>query len=502
MRTKKTIRYITAAIAAAISFSLSSCEHITVNFDEIFPVTGTFLETETEKPKETEKDPETEAPKETLEIFEYEGLKKAEAYLESIGAYDFGGQTVFIKTTAENADVLHPDLEENEGNTYSEAVYERNRIVEERYGCEFHYQTTTMEAMTADIKAAIKNEEYYADLLAVRENELPILIKEGYLYNLRSLPFLDVNAEYFNASASKALSAGYHDYGIISYATIDPDKISCIFVNVGLLGEERAEKIVSSVKNGEWTFDMLSELTAETKLITDFDVDALVDVVSASAGLTLVDNSRKASPTVKLPAAADTVVEICRKLLSGSVVFNDVNEENEVTDFARDRFISGEEALYLGEMGFMNHLSSVPFEWSVLPIPKTDAELDGYRAYVTENTLTLSVPINTADPDGASVLLRALSAASAGYLRDAYVEYHMYNTVRSSAALSMIEAVYDTPFFSFERGLGSVSEKILSGTVDVIRTAAKDPEANLQKLFDKYDAKADDALEDVYEPIN
>lgn len=505
MKTKKTIRYISAAIIAALSFSLSSCEHITVNFDEIFPVTGTYAETETSIVTEKVKESDTEAAPDTLDIYEYEGAGIAEAYLDGIGEYDFGGQTVFINTTAENAEVLHPSIEENETNTYSEAVYERNRIVEERYGCEFHYQTTTIEAMVTDIKAAIKNEEYYADLLAVRENELPILIKEGYLYNLRSLPFLDTGAEYFNSSASKALSAGYHDYGVISCATVDPDRISCLFINVELVGEENAAKMISAVKAGEWTFDMLSDAAAEYGIATEFDADVVTEIVSVSAGVTLVDNAKKETPKVTLPERASTVVELCRKLFAEDIKFNNADAENEGAEAepeASERFISGTEAFYLGEMGFMNSVSSVPFEWALVPIPKVDA-LDGeYRAYVTEETLTLSVPINTADPDGASVLLRALAAASAGYLRDAYVEYHMYNTVRSSAALSMIEAVYDTPYFVFERGLGTASEKIINGTIGIIKTAATDSDADLEKLFDKNENKANDALEDIYEPIN
>lgn len=520
---KKNVKTAKKSIVICISVillasMLSSCSNITVNFDKIFPADGSFEPTSdgesiNEIGSESESENASESAnangnseRDTLDIYEYKGKEISSSYLESIGEHDFGGQTVFIKTTdpAMAEKTLFPDFEENGTNSYSAAVYERNRMVEEKLNCEFHYRTTTVEEMTADIKAALKNEEYYSDLLAVRESELPVLIKEGYLYNLRSLPFLDPDEEYFNYSASVSLSAGYCDYGIISYATIDPNSISCIFMRTDLLKNEAADEVFSAVKSGGWTFEMLAEISSEGGIVTDFTADDVADVISSSLGITFVNNSSRSVPTVYLNEKAFTATDILKTFSDIIRIYDPENSgDTETSVTAQEAFCSAGAAFYLGKLGDMEKFSNASFEWSVLPVPKVSAE-GSYSSYVTEDTLVLSVPINTADPDGASVLLKALSAASAGYLRDAYVEYHMYNTVSSFRTLSMIETVYDSPFFSFERSLGSGSSKIADGTYNILRSVFKNGGSgeDVKSLFKKNEAGANKALKERYRSVN
>ncbi len=514
MKIKK-IRYsVLISLILAFVLSLSSCSVITVNFDKIFPpslgeYSGTETDTEgSDTPDADTSDTEADGGDEDgkVNIYEYTGSAISEKYLSEIGEYDFGGQSIFIKTTADSEafSVISPSIEDGEeADTYSKAVYERNRIVEERFGCEFHYSVTTVEEMIADIKASIKNEAYYADLLALPQNELYKLVKEDYLYNLRSLPFLDRDAEYFNPYAWNSLSAGYHDYAVISYATIDPDDIGCVFINTEMTA---ADEMLALVDAGHFTWGQLLEITKWQSISFGGSLDIFPDTVYASAGLELVNNSKNKTPEVVLPEKAAGVRDVVTWLLKGWTLLPETEETNEETgETVRtgglSAFLSGESVCHIGHLGDCDALAASSFEWAVAPMPKYHAEGD-HLSYMPNDTLTLSVPINTTDHDGASVLLRALSAASYGYLRDAYSEYHMYNTVRSSAVLKYIEMCYDTPFFDFAHGLGACSDDIADCTYLLLREAAFDPEFKLEKQFNKLDGGANKALKKLYEPRN
>lgn len=502
---KTAYRIILTALSALLVLPLASCSAVQINFDDIlddvFPYDGTFSDDTADLGGNVTLPDNDSESTDAVKKHEYTGLKEAQEYLDAIGDYSFGGNTVFIKTTAtaENLGQLFIDGEIDEEDTYSATVYERNRMVEEAFDCELHYVTTTIKQMIIDMEAAVESVDYYADLLAVTQEETASLAKEGYLCNLRSLPFFTMEEEYFNASASDALSAGYYDYGVIGAATIDPDSISCVYVNLDLLRGVYEGDLEAVAKSGGWTWELMLEASANAKISCGTIVageGGLADLVSASAGLTLIKNKQNDTPEVSFSDTANKVIDVCQTL---------VLDRKSLTAGAEGgglpAFLGSVSTFHFGRLGDMNELALVAFDWTVLPMPKMSPE-DEYRAYTDADTLVLSVPVNTSNPDGAAILLRAMSAASSGYLRDAYVEYHMYHTVRRSSALTLIEMIYETPFFSFEHGLGTVSSDIEDCTFGLIREMARKRDTNAEKLFGKRDNAADKALKKYYEPRN
>lgn len=497
-------RIILTALALLLTLPLTSCSIVQINFDDIlddvFPFEGTFSDETVDLVGDDTVPDGVEAP-DAVKKHEYTGLSEAQAYLAEIGEYSFDGGAVFIKTTAteENIGQLFVDGDVDEEDTYSASVYERNRMVEEALNCELRYVTTTVDKMIIDIESAVVTKDYYADLLAITQSEVAILAKEGCLYNLRSLPFFTMDEEYFNESASVALSAGYYDYGVISAATIHPDGISCVYVNLDMLREKYDGDLESLAKAGEWTWDVMLEASADSKLSCGSIVageGGLADIVSASAGVTLVKNKTNKTPTVSFSDTVFDVVDVCQTL---------VLDRKSLTAGAKGgglpAFLGSVSTFHIGKLGDMNELAYVSFDWTVLPMPKISAE-EKYRAYTAADTLVLSLPVNISNHEGAATLIRAISAASSGYLRDAYVKYHMYHTVRRSSALTLIEMVYETPFFNFEHGLGTISSDIDDCTVGLIGEMARLRDENVEKLFNKRDNKANKALKKYYEPRN
>ncbi|MCD7788887.1 MAG: hypothetical protein LUH59_08205, partial [Firmicutes bacterium] len=281
----------TARIAFIIMLSLSllifmtACSGFQINLDNIFPAETLSDATEagSKAGSETEAESDTAAPDtsaETFRIYEYTGLSDATEYLEGLGEYSFDGESLFIKCTSEDAKnlIFVTATDDGDGSdSYSEALYERTLMVEEKLSCKLYYSVLTAEEMETELASAIAGEDYYANLLMLEQDELEVFAVAGYLSNLYSLPFFDVEDDFILTDATLQLSAAYSLYGVVSYATVDPDEIPCVFVNSKLFSEYSEKTAESLVKSGTWTWDkMLSVGSITWRVGTTDDVADLI----------------------------------------------------------------------------------------------------------------------------------------------------------------------------------------------------------------------------------
>ncbi|MCD7776623.1 MAG: hypothetical protein LUH54_04545, partial [Firmicutes bacterium] len=479
-------------------FLLSACSGITINIDNIFPaetLTEESTDDTTAGAADTSAADTTAA--DTIKTYEYTGYSRASEYLENLGEYSFDGESLFIKSTTEDAVnlIFISATDDGDGSsTYSEALYERTLMVEEKLLCELHYVVTTAEEMETELAAALDDGSYYSNLLLLSQSELETFAVGGYLCSLYSLPFFDVEEDYILTDATLQLAAGYDLYGMVSWATADPDDIPCVFVNTALLPDTDTS-VETTVKRGEWTWDKLLTLGNLT-WGTDSNEDS-TDIITASLGLHFVLNEERTVPTVTLPeGAADAAALTYQISKSGSL-----------SSGTLDDFIAGGSAFYVGTLGDMNSLALTGVEWTVVPIPKYSESQSSYYSLVSGGAV-LAVPANITDYTGASYLIRALAAASCGYLRDSYVQYHMYSTVRSESALDMIEIIYDSVFYDFSFSLGYGSKSVSEATYGLIHEAIADTEEtdsdddtfdlDIEALFEDHRGNADYILAERY----
>lgn len=247
-------------------------------------------------------------------------------------------------------------------------------------------------------------------------------------------------------------------------------------------------------KNGEWTWEKLIEIASESAISYSGTKGELADVISASGGVTYVSNEKNKTPEVVLPDGASVALEAARNLFLSVNVLSG-NENGSI-----DAFASKKSIFHIGKLFDMQELSSADFDWTVVPIPKLSSDQTSYFSYMDSDTLAYAVPVTITDAEGAGALISAISAASYSYMRDVYVKYQMYHTVRVSSALDMIELIWDTPYFDFAHTLGTVSDDISDGTYMMFREAATDVKLSLDKLFKKHKSSVNKALKKYYAP--
>lgn len=474
----------------AVAISASSCSIIRINPGK-FAAHVTAAATETGAATEpdiapADTAPETEPPEPPKE-YVYEGQKEAEAMLATVD-YDFGGQSVFIRSTDEGGIGRLLAFSDEDTDAYSAARYERYRMVEEALNCRVNYTVTTLVEMKADIRAAAASDGYYADLLAVTGEEMTSLARDGLLLNLYSLPFFELDAPYFGESTA-ALAAGNDAYGVFSYATTDPDTIPCVFYDSAKI----PKNVESEVRAGTWTWDRLIALAGEaggpislSRSVGDGGRARLAELAAASAGMKFVMNRRGEAPSAIFPEGFSDIVEVCRRVLTSCEV---------VESPAPEAFDKMEASFAVGTLGDMSALADSKVAWGVLPIPKTAAGEGGYRGLVAEPSFCFAVPSTTTDAPGASALLRAFAAASCGMIRDGYEAYHLYNTVRLESSADMIGYVFDSAYFDLAHVYASAGG-LREATYGLLAEALAG--ANAQALFQQRRWEANRALSALF----
>ena len=99
-----------------------------------------------------------------------------------------------------------------------------------------------------------------------------------------------------------------------------------------------------------------------------------------------------------------------------------------------------------------------------------------------------------------AALLDTLFAASAGYLRDVFVEYQLYNTVRDNSSLDMIDIIWQSAYYDFTYIFGIESRPIRNIGYNLISDAAtaagtrEEAAANIEKLYARRSKDADKTL--------
>lgn len=478
-----------AGVLCALSFmlSLASCSVITINYDKFggkesdsSPVTDAATEPVTTEPADSGDDTVFVPPP----PYEYTGKATAEEMLATVD-FDFDGETVFIRSTYEYGIEQIMAFTDEDDDAYSVAKYERCRMIEDALGCRLRYTVSTLSEMKAELKAAITGEKYYADLLAVDAGDMVSLVRDGLLFNLYSLPFFDLKEEFFHP-ATAGLAAGNSAFGVVSYATIDPDEIPCVFYDTGRTGSD----IDALVLSGNWTWDELLTIAGDGGVSISADApgdaaDRIAGITAASAGLDFVSRERGASPKTVLPDGITAVVDVCRRLTGDGVMI----PSDGVAEFA-----AGHSVFHIGTLGDMKILADADVVWSAAPVPGVTAGDEGYRALMPETSLFMCVPVNTTNPSGATALLRAFAAASYAYLIDAYSEYSLYNTVRLESTVDMVALIYGTAYYDFVRVYGSDDSDLYAATYALIAEAVGDSGADIERLFSKRKIKADSEL--------
>ncbi len=460
-------RILAALLAAAALTAFTSCGFIVVN-DLSSRRTGD-VRTEGE-------DGEDAALPEAVGFTKYrtrEDTKAlSESYVAALPERDYEGAVFFVTTP--DRSFLSP---EDTGTVLSRLALQRNEEIAERFNVTLLTSEEDPATMLEEMRQAAEAGTFYTDLLLVPFYRVGEYKAADLLLNMRSAPFFDLEAPYFNAESSQMTSGGYATYAVAGSASISPDDFAAVYMNKTVLKDagEDPFALFRAAEDGAWTWDVLLAETEAVRTNTDaitFSASSSLservpDLVFKAAGNNFILTENRREPLVGFSVnSAKKTMELLASLYQ--------DERGGLGDpsDAGTLFAEGGCAFHIEYLTAMESLATVPADWSVLPLPKGSETSEGYKTLVANDTGTFAIPKDHTNPEIPAIVLSGLNAASYGYMNDAYVEYHMMNVMRDNDSVNMLGLILGTASFDFAIAFGNAYPEIAEATYRQVRAAA------------------------------
>ena len=377
-------------------------------------------------------------------------LKRTIRDLDHLLKKDYSGGNFFVATT--NPELLTPG---RGGDTLNNARYYRTQLVETAYNIRLQSVLMDRENIYQTITNSVRAGEYISDIVCAPIDVQSLFIQSGLLINLRKMPFMNLNADYYNKSSVQANTVNGEIYGVVSDLLFEPNKIYAVFYNKNLLktygGMENLDELY---ENNKWTYDEMLGLcktmagnvdTAANDLFTigfSQENDDIVNGMYISADFPPPVGIELASVTEKIQ---DTVSRIInnRDGISPLISNDDAPQKN--------AFSQGSMLFALLTLDMIPEITDTDFNWGILPMPAVSVnETHLYPSVVSftkGSSLCLSILRNVPNTEKCGIIAEALSLASHDYMREMYVSELMTYNLRDMTSVNMVDKILDNVMY-------------------------------------------------------
>lgn len=417
---------------------------------------------------------------------------------------------------------MNLDLDTLTGDVVDDAVYNRNRLVEQKLDIKLKEIAVeypgwgNIPGLINTIQQSImaNDDEYDAAYLPIKFS--PSIITEGYLVDLNTIPELQLDREWWDTKLNSSLEIKNKLYAATSpLHLMSLDLTWELFFNKSIFDNNKLDYPYELVRNGEWTLDKMNEyVSAITSLNGDDSFTYSIDgnatygiaghsdataAMSFSCGNVFVSSGKDLefiSDSERLYTTIDKLVKLL-SVADGYCLYGNggITEPGSYYHlFANDRagFITAELKTALA----MRDMKS---EYGILPMPKLDTAQTDYVSYTGENVCRLTIPITNTDLSRTGTILDALSYESHKSLLPVYYDkaisqkglrdndsIEMLNIINSSRMCEM-GLIYGitTEFFNGLKSMVISGENTVASTIATYSNSINEKLEELVKFYEK-----------------
>ena len=364
------------------------------------------------------------------------------------------------------------DEEELSGEMFSDAVYHRNRRVEQEFDIIISETRLPNMGMVRDrARQDIRAGNAEIDLFMLTNNDVFGLAQDGYLICYHSIPHIDLSRIYWDQDMQRDLSINNRLFTMNGDFTFTHYSATMVmFFNKGLHQDFGLDCPYQLVRDGRWTLNAFHEMARQA--YADLDGNGIFDhndrfgylgithisvpALLAGAGeVYLAKDPSDDRPilnvgTQRFVNAYHAILDV---LHDGNLFFNADHNHR-----LQDVMFPGDQSLFWTElMNWASILREMETDFGILPHPMLDENQDVPRSAVS-GTNFMAVPSTTIDLERTGVILEALSAYSRQMVMPVYYDVMLSTVIarddESGEMLDIIFAnrVYD-PAIQFFGGL-------------------------------------------------
>lgn len=400
--------------------------------------------------------------------------------------------------------------EELNGEIINDTVFRRNSVIQERYNINIVSNKAIDQA--AVINKANAAGDGSVDLATVALKTFASLAGSGALVELTSVPYINLEMPWYDASSIKCLSIANKLYGLCSdYTIMDKDATTGMVFNKKLLTDFNLENPYELSKTGKWTLDKLIEMSSNISSdvngdgkLDDNDRYGLLyqrDTMSSfydGCGGIIAAKDENDLPVIFINTEASFAIlnRLYDYLYNEKVCFHVMkffDPKPEGFTNGMTRMFQANSALFMWiRMADVENLRTMTVDFGILPIPKLDENQERYYHSVNPYVgATVVIPKCCPDLERAGIFIEAISAESKYTLQPTYYEIMLTTKLtRDNESAEMLDIIFNSRIYDNGEiyDFGGIGADLIYMTMtynrDMASTFAK-KEKSIQTAIDK-----------------
>lgn len=354
--------------------------------------------------------------------------------------------------------LIAPDAED--GEVLNDAIYSRNRRIEERFNSVIVQIPTGDERESIARNAILAGESDAFDVVMLTDRVALVFAQEGLLIPWDQLPYVDLSQPWWSQSLNSALSVANRMY----FAYGDFNLIPYDYTHLLLYNKQEGEALgldapYDTVKGGGWDIETYASYAVAA--VRDINGDGVMDVNDGWGLLSLPKQvlpcfwiasdvqsvSKDADDLPVFDLAADekfaTVIDRIFTVTydNGTWMSNAAARNDDDTN--ESKFIAGEGLFLNSTFNNIKRLRGMDADFAVLPYPKWDESQASYRSRVEGGDLPMVTVLST-DLEFISCMLEAMSCESWKTVIPAYYEIALKGkNTRDADSEEMMDIIYN-----------------------------------------------------------
>ena len=406
---------------------------------------------------------------------------------------NLNGATVKIYVRGDTIDTEFDNAET--GDVVDDAVYNRNRAIEERLNVRLEYMSNTSMDYWGDrnifmdtVRSSVLANDGSIDIAAGLSNIMPNLAQDGMFINLlgKDVPYLNFDSPWWPAELTEELSVKGRLYMASGEACLGVIKgMMCFYFNKDMVEKNKLENPYDLVTDGKWTLDKMAEmassvyadLNGDTKVDDEDQLGFYISSVNHAPNFVLASGMRLTKVgTSGLPEydlGSESIVDLLDKfntmMSEDGITANKNQSTNELKAFNEGRCL-----FTTGEFSFAETFRDMTFDFGILPYPKYD---ETQEEYISSSRATYSLfgILPTADVQNCAAVLEALASETYRMVTPAYYEKAllvMYS--RDDISSQMFDLIKGHISFDY----GVVHGPMIENITTILRMAICYPDGN------------------------
>ncbi|MCR5262271.1 MAG: hypothetical protein K6D94_00240 [Clostridiales bacterium] len=361
------------------------------------------------------------APQDVPEI---DAAETADPNPDNLPEMDFSGKV--FQMYCRSCCASHKDgmwQAEATGDIVSDAVYERNKKVEERFNVVIAEPKLSDGEDTSVITNALLAGDCMADVIIPHFRFLGDMVLKQLMYDMAKLEYLDFSRPWWNTK----LINNYSIFGrsFVAYGNLDVEnttEASTILFNKKLKADYLPDdNYYSDVKSGKWTIDRMNEVVhsfgADINGDGAIDADNDLFALSGNAGYMFLYQVAMDQPTTRpnedgepeLCINTEKMATIVQKMYNMVCEYEFSKVDN---DTSEGLFINGRSLFTTTKLNVCigQALRRMEDDYGILPLPKYDEQQTEYYSHGGAHSNMIGIPAIEPDLEFVSITLEAMCA--------------------------------------------------------------------------------------------